>query len=120
MAVPQADAFPFELGIQPEDIVCAWFGPNLTTLKNLVGGYIEAVTRNGAVACMHEEGKLVGLQANPRATAFMLDQRMIFAFDLVVGDVIILGTNAEGEEADVPAEMATALGPVHEPAAGVR
>lgn len=92
------------------DISCTRIEPNLTTLQNLVGGYIEGVTRNGAVAYMHEEGKLAGLQANPRATAFMLDQCMIFAFDLVVGDVILLGTNAEGEEQDVPAQMATALG----------
>lgn len=42
--------------------------------------------------------------------AFVLDQRMIFAFGLVVGDVIILGSDAEGDEQDVPAGVATALG----------
>lgn len=75
---------------------------NLQFLQQTVGGYIEAVSGSfsGWHAYVNEEGKLLGLPPNEKAT------RLAWALgwttsDIIVGDAIFLGSNS-AEEADVP------------------
>lgn len=61
-------------------------------LSSIVGGYIEYVyVTDGVHAYCNEEGKLQGLPAN-------------LGVDLLVGTVIFLGDDGEGNEADLPPE----------------
>jgi hypothetical protein len=83
--------------------------PTLDTLQSLVGGYIEAVTRDGVAAYINDEGKHMGLPTNARATSYMLDARMIFPFDLVVGDLVLVGVDADGMDTDIPAAAVDAV-----------
>lgn len=73
-------------------------------LGNEVGGWIECVPlKNNGDMYVNEEGKLIGLPVNDVAT-LLADhfgyKRQLF--DLIVGDVVILGpANNEGENTEV-------------------
>lgn len=70
-------------------------------LSSIVGGYIEYVyVTDGVHAYCNEEGKLQGLPVNLEATR--LAGRL--GVDLLVGTVIFLGDDGEGNEADLPPE----------------
>lgn len=78
--------------------------PTLDTLQAIVGGYIESVSvRDGWHLYCNEEGKLDGLAVNPVATDFLRAAYPGFA-DWICGDVVVLGDNEDGSEADVPDE----------------
>ena len=83
--------------------------PTLDTLQSLVGGYLEAVTRDRVAAYLNEEGKYLGVPTNPRATAYMLQARMIFPFDVIAGDLVLIGIDADGRDSDVPPAVVDAV-----------
>lgn len=68
--------------------------PSLEELQQAVGGYIEPVDSmmtDGTVAYANEEGRLVGLEPNPKAT-----EAVKWPYP-IVGPVVIL-RGFEGEE----------------------
>lgn len=86
----------------------------LDELQAGVGGYIEAVdiaqvlTDAGlktvnATMFVNEEGKLIGLPVNPRATDFAARTIGGWFSDVILGDVVIIGQpDDEGETQSVP------------------
>ncbi len=59
---------------------------SLKFLQNVVGGYIEMVaTKDGDIMVLNEEGKLIGLEVNKKATDLYIHGRI----DPIVGDVLI-------------------------------
>lgn len=80
---------------------------NLDTLQGLVGGYIESISLPDADPCdwaafCNEEGKLVDLPGNERATTLLYLLGGHNPQDLIRGDVILVGINEQGETVDVP------------------
>jgi hypothetical protein len=74
------------------------------TIRETVGGLIDAVNGEDFTVYVHDEGLLIGLKAN--AIASVLTNR------LIVGDVLIVGNrdkqgNYDGENHDVPAMFLT-------------
>lgn len=67
--------------------------PKLEALQKAVGGYIEYVPCDGPLGFMYcnEEGKLMGLPPNPKAT------RMIDFHDIIAGDVVVMELGDEEE-----------------------
>jgi hypothetical protein len=61
--------------------------PSLEGMQEAVGGYVEHVALDGKTHLwLNEEGKLVGLEVNPKATAAW---RCYFgATDVIVGNVL--------------------------------
>jgi hypothetical protein len=69
--------------------------PTLETFQQLVGGYIEGITREGFFAYCDEEGRLKNRAVNTVASS-------ILGVD-VYGSVVFMGPpDAEGNETDVP------------------
>lgn len=76
---------------------------NLRALQDAVGGLIEGIRGEGFYAYGNDEGKLIGLPVNRRAT------RLACAFgwygcgeDVLVGPVVFFGTgDGEGGDSDV-------------------
>ena len=65
---------------------------SLAALQGAVGGYIEIVpTNDGRLVVLDEEGKLKGKPVNRRATE--LTRGVVADDDLIVGDVVVAGTN---------------------------
>ncbi|WP_271438043.1 DUF3846 domain-containing protein [Micrococcus luteus] len=81
-------------------------------LSEAVGGMIQPVDGEDFTAYVNEEGKLIGLDFNPRANSFIhAEVPTLPAYDLIVGDVVVLGSlDEEGDETDVPERVAQALG----------
>ena len=66
---------------------------SLENLQKLVDGYIEIVpTIDGRLLVLNEEGKIIGLPKNPKATK--LTNGIINQGDYIVGDVVV-GTKKE-------------------------
>lgn len=77
--------------------------PGLDSLQSQVGGYIEFLDVDGKVAAIiNEEGKLTGLPDNPLATAFAQQYCGIAPYDHIVGNMLLVGSNEEGDTIDVP------------------
>lgn len=74
------------------------------TLRDAVGGYIEAVTLNVAgihlIMWINEEGKLNNLEHNPVASSLAWDYGYLSMFDNIVGDVIITSGEVDGDGRD--------------------
>jgi hypothetical protein len=89
----------------------------LDYLQGVVGGLIEAVhldqvlTDSGrrdvdATVFLNEEGKLIGLPVNPRATDLCALAIGGWVLDVICGDVIVVGPpGPEGEETPCPDEI---------------
>ena len=80
----------------------------LESLQKLVGGSIEYLPLPcGAHAYIDEEGKLKGKPMNSLATHLLCKEWNIGlgAGDFIVGDLVILGDDGKGDEADAPAEL---------------
>ena len=102
--------------IPAEDPPCVLFGEvrdSLDTYQALVGGLIEAIRLNGAVdehgnrlpdafGWINEEGKLIDLPHNIIATELFRRYGGLAAGDYIAGEVILLGWNEDGTNADVP------------------
>jgi hypothetical protein len=88
-------------------ITTATIESSLKTLQGFVGGYIEAVGRGlDWTAFANEEGKLDGQPYNQRAThalAFIAGHN---PNDPLVGDVILVGTDKNGETTSIPDSLA--------------
>lgn len=88
--------------------------PTLDTLKELVGGWLEAIHPGDVShglwhAYIDEEGKLKQLPVNEAGTAFAHSIGWPHG-DVLVGPVVFLGSGGTGEdrgaeEADVPPEV---------------
>jgi len=71
----------------------------LDELHAVVGGYIEIVRIDETrVLVLNEEGKLIGLPVNPRATVVV--RRRLAADDYIAGDTIVCTLTELGEDAD--------------------
>lgn len=76
---------------------------DLAALQDICAGIIEAVGNFDVTMYLHEEGKLIGLAPNPRATAFAIEHGMIHWRDHIAGNAVLLGFNPEtGEHNDLP------------------
>lgn len=86
--------------------------PDLDTLQAIVGGLIECVSlASDCHLYCSEEGKLDGLPVNAAATMLVEHCRPGFmSRDVIVGDVVVLGSSPDGEEADVPPRMVFLVG----------
>lgn len=102
LIVPHDDSLP----LRHEHV-----GADLAAMQQLVGGWLEAVTRIGGGADWHayvdENGLRKRLGPNRRATvlAHVLGWLGGLDHDLLVGDAVFVGANSSGEEADVPARV---------------
>ena len=79
----------------------------LDSLQKAVGGYIEALQMTPEVhAYIDEEGKLKGKGVNVMAS--MLCKKLeigLMPGDMIVGDMILLGTGTEGDSIDIPEDF---------------
>jgi hypothetical protein len=82
---------------------------SLKALQDLVGGYVESVRFLDARALMNEEGKELGLQANPLATSLARSAGAIFPDDSICGPMVLIGVDAAGENIDVPKRLVEQL-----------
>lgn len=94
----------------------------LDYLQGVVGGLIEAVnlyqvlTDSGrrhvdATVFVNEEGKLIGLPVNPRATDLCALAIGGWVRDVICGDAIVVGPpGPEGEETPCPDEIVSIVG----------
>ncbi|GAA4660335.1 DUF3846 domain-containing protein [Arthrobacter cryoconiti] len=85
----------------------------LVSLQSQVGGYIESVPGgdfNGAsadswCAYVNEEGKVLNLPVNVRATAIMHSIEKIHPWDTINGPMVVVGVDGDGESVDAPEEL---------------
>lgn len=75
-----------------------------SALKEMVGGWLDAVTVDEMTMYVHDEGLLIGLE--PNVTASLLTNRVI------VGDVVIVGNTSpsgkcDGADYDAPEKFLT-------------
>lgn len=94
---------------------------DLKYMQGVVGGYIEAVDvdviltdtgkkQTNATVFVNEEGKLIRLPVNPRATDLCAIAIGGWVRDVIAGDVIVVGQpDAEGETTPVPANIIKAV-----------
>lgn len=62
---------------------------SLKELQSIVGGYIELIDLyNGDLMVINEEGKLIGLDINAKAT-LIFSKSFPMAFDVIVGDALV-------------------------------
>ena len=81
---------------------------SLEDYQKVVGGYIEGIPireHPDTTVFINEEGKLQGLPLNKRATEIL--RQSIFSRDAIVGDVLILSINEDGESVDISSEAGT-------------
>ena len=72
--------------------------PTLETFQDLIGGYIESITRENLSAYCDEEGRLKGLALNHFAS-------LVLGVE-VCGPVVFMGpVDSEGNETSVPDEF---------------
>ena len=86
---------------------------DLDGFQRLVGGLIQAVglSEPDATVFVNEEGKNLGLPANPRATALAwLHNEALRGWDVLAGDAVITGPpDDDGRVTDTPRLLATFL-----------
>lgn len=88
----------------PEAKIVERFEHSLENLQTVVGGYIEAVSVNESITIwLNEEGKLQELPPN----FYLIGNGS--PFDIVVGDVIITGTDGEGNTIGLSDEEVTEI-----------
>lgn len=77
----------------------------LEAMQTAVGGFIQGLQLKGGDGThvyINDEGKLQGLPVNVAATRFMHHYSLIAPDDFIAGDMVVLGSDGEGGEADVP------------------
>lgn len=86
---------------------------DLETLQSEVGGMIESIPHQTEATTVYgnEEGKIMGLAINQNLAALRALKVAVMAHDIIVGDVVVVGFNAEtGDDKDVdPKVVATVL-----------
>ena len=83
-----------------KEVVEFQVGKSYELLSKSVGGMIECISLTNVIGqpdmWINEEGKIIGLEQNPMATALWFD--MYGASDVILGDIIITGgADEEGE-----------------------
>lgn len=81
--------------VEPEKDEQGREGITLKRMQEAVGGYIERVSHRNRASIdiwVNEEGKMLGLEINPIATALST----VFGYDVLVGDALIARTDSEG------------------------
>lgn len=82
---------------------------NLDARQRLVGGTYEILRleRPGATLYVNEDGKLLGLPGNKRATLLLwMHNRAFHEWDVIVGDAFILGDpDEEGAATTAPQQL---------------
>ena len=78
--------------------------PDLPTLRRLVGGHIEKVTRGDWHVYLNAEGVIANLPPNLRAAQLMNDCGLDLA-GVARGTAVLLGHGDHGEEADAPKHL---------------
>lgn len=82
-----------EAGRPEIKIIEAW-EHSLENLQQFVGGYVQAIRITDSITMwMNEEGKLQGLEPN-----FVMVNEGVTSTDTIVGNVLIAGTNQEGDD----------------------
>lgn len=67
---------------------------SLEEVQKIVGGYIEVVgLSDGNILVLNEEGKLCGLDENPKATVIAHEHKAMFPHDYIVGNVLICSSD---------------------------
>ena len=67
---------------------------SLEEVQKIVGGYIEVVgLSDGNILVLNEEGKLCGLDENPKATVIAHEHKAMFSHDYIVGNVLICSSD---------------------------
>lgn len=81
--------------------------PGDRELNEAVGGYFETVElSSGQIGWINEEGKILGLPNNPRATALS----RLYVGDNIVGPMVITGpSDGRGEITRIDSEFAQVL-----------
>lgn len=90
-------------------------GDMLDGLQSLVGGMIQSIPFRSAIGdrsdvapYFNEEGKILNLMPNPRATALLAPG--MFPNDYIAGDLVLVGFDDEtGEERDIPESFVAEL-----------
>jgi len=84
---------------------------SLASLQKLVGGYIQAIKLTPCVVgYINEDGKATGLFFNKTATWACHQLAVGLAEDdYIVGPMVIVGVDENGDEASVPAEFVSLL-----------
>lgn len=99
------------------DFPAEYDGQLLEGLQRAVGGWIEAVVVGGPdhavigephTIYLNEEGKLQGLPVNDVATR--LTRGILPAWDMVVGDVVLVRTDEDGDTISVTDQAIAAIG----------
>lgn len=86
---------------------------DLSYMQSVVGGLVQAldIERPDATLWSNDEGKLIGLEMNRRATAlWWVHDKRFRNYDVLVGNVLLTGTpDSEGNTASAPDELVTLL-----------
>jgi hypothetical protein len=77
---------------------------SLENLQALVAGNIEAVSGDDWHFYLNEEGKMLNLEPNRRATHLVLEATGALA-DVYCGNAVFLGDTVTGDEGDVPEDL---------------
>lgn len=89
----------------PEIRIIEKWEHSLENVQQFVGGYIEAIRVNESITMwLNEEGKMQGLEPN-----FVLVNKDVTVADTVVGNVLIAGTDSEGNDVSLTDEEITLL-----------
>lgn len=85
----------------------------LTDYQEAVGGWFEAVDLDDISASffVNEEGKVIGLPQNRRATLlWWVNHRAMHGRDVIMGDTVLIGLpDDEGDTQDVPGALVALL-----------
>lgn len=88
-----------EAGNNEIKVINSW-EDSLDNLQRFVGGYVQAIRVNSSITLwINEEGKQMGLEPN-----FYLVKEDGKPYDMVVGNVLIAGTDDEGDSASLTDE----------------
>lgn len=78
----------------PEIKIIEKWDHSLENVQQFVGGYVQAIRITDSITMwMNEEGKLQGLEPN-----FVMVNEGVTSTDTIVGNVLIAGTDSEGDD----------------------
>lgn len=92
---------------------------SLSSLQSVVEGLIEPVSSGNWVAWFNEEGLILNLPANRRATKLVFEATGVIT-QMYFGNAVFLGATDDGDNTGVPAtliELAAGIFPLGQPTA---
>lgn len=103
IVIPCAGAEPIEVIDLPDDAGARW-----ARLRELVGGYLEAIRPPiaGTIAYIHDEGKAVDAPRNEAATA-LVD---LWLGDYIAGPMVVCGLAGPDETSLTDEQIVAVLG----------